>query len=264
MQWRCCLWDGGSVKPYFEEDGITIYHADCRDILPSIDASVTITDPPYGETNLDFDVWDGKWLEMLLPDSIWCFGTLRMFVDHASEFQAAGWHLAQDVIWEKHNGSGFLNDRFRRVHEQVAQFYRGEWKNIIHVPQFTNDAQARTVRKKGRPAHWHGETGPVNYISHDGGPRLMRSVIHARSEHGRAFHPTQKPLDILKPLIEYSCAPEFGIVLDPFAGSGSTLVAAKALDRQAIGIEVNEKYCEIAAKRLSQKTLDFQKEIANG
>lgn len=84
----------------------------------------------------------------------------------------------------------------------------------------------------------------------------MRSVITVRSCHGRAVHPTQKPLGIIAPLIQYS-VPSSGLVLDPFMGSGSSLLAALELRRRAIGIEIEEKYCEIAANRLSQGVLNF-------
>jgi site-specific DNA-methyltransferase (adenine-specific) len=79
-------------------------------------------------------------------------------------------------------------------------------------------------------------------------------VIYARSCHGYAVHPTQKPVEIITPLIEYSC-PADGMVLDPFMGSGTTLVAARQLGRRAIGIEVEEKYCAAAVKRLRQQAL---------
>jgi site-specific DNA-methyltransferase (adenine-specific) len=75
--------------------------------------------------------------------------------------------------------------------------------------------------------------------------------------HGRALHPTEKPIGILDPLIRYAC-PTGGLVLDPFAGSGSTLDAARQAGRRAIGIEGDEKYAEAAAKRLSQSVLDFE------
>jgi site-specific DNA-methyltransferase (adenine-specific) len=96
--------------------------------------------------------------------------------------------------------------------------------------------------------------GPTTYTSEDGGPRLMRSVIQVRSTHGRAIHPTEKPIGILAPLILYSC-PEGGTVLDPFAGSGSALDAARQAGRKAIGIEIDEGYCAAIVGRLSQGIL---------
>ncbi len=235
------------MKPYFQDEHITIYHGDCRDVLPEIDpVDVVITDPPYGDTSLEWDVQVEGWLPLIPTENLWSFGSFRFFMSQTFE----GWKLAQEIVWEKHNGSSFMADRFQRVHELAVQFYRGEWRNIWKDPVMTADATARTVRRKGRPAH----TGHINngsYISHDGGPRMQRSVIRVRSTHGYAEHPTQKPVGIIVPLIEYSL-PESGIVLDPFMGSGSTLRAVKDLNRKAIGIEIDERYCEIAAKRMSQ------------
>lgn len=242
-------------KPYYDLGGVTVYCGDALRILPSIaDRSCIITDPPYGQTALPWDTWAGSWLP-LATGSLWCFGSLRMFMDHAQDFALAGLSFSQDIVWEKHNGSSAHADRFRRVHEQAALFYRGPWNDIYRAPVTTADATARTMRRKERPPHW-GEIADSTYSSVDGGPRLQRSVIRVRSEHGNASHPTQKPLGILQPLIAYSCHPD-GTVLDPFCGSGSTLVAAQNLGRRAIGIEIDERYCEIAATRLSQGVLDL-------
>src|SRR3546814_666825 len=137
----------------------------------------------------------------------------------------AGFKYAQDIVWEKQNGSGFHADRFRRVHEHAVQFYRGAWGEVPKFPQYTLDARKKVVRRKTRPTH----TGSINeghYVSEDGGPRLVRSVIKVANEHGKAVHPTQKPLEIVAPLINYSVPPG-GIVIDPFYGSGSLGIAAK-------------------------------------
>jgi site-specific DNA-methyltransferase (adenine-specific) len=241
------------MKPYYQDGSVTIYHGDARGLLPELVADATITDPPYGQTSIRWDQWVSGWLDLVPTSTLWMFGTLRMFMDHAADFRSAGWKIAQDVVWEKHNGANLSADRFSRVHEQAVQFYRGRWDEIYHETPRTMDATRRTVRRKGRPPHW-GEIGPSTYVSQDGGPRLMRSVIRVRSTHGYAEHPTQKPVGILVPLIEFSIPPG-GIVLDPFAGSGSTLVAAKEAGRRAIGIEIEERYCEIAARRCSQEVL---------
>ena len=84
----------------------------------------------------------------------------------------------------------------------------------------------------------------------------MQSVVDVPNCHGYAEHPTQKPLGIIDPLLRYSC-PVYGIVLAPFCGSGSELVQAKRLGMRGVGIEIEEKYCEIAAKRLSQEVFQF-------
>jgi len=169
-----------------------------------------------------------------------------MFLDRRDDF--AGWSIAQDIVWEKHNGSSFHTDRFRRVHEQAVQFYRGPWAEIYKGKVVTMDAVKKVVRKKSRPPHWHGKTGATDYVSEDGGPRLQRSVIFARSQHGQALHPTQKPEAILEPLIINSC-PVDEVILDPFAGSGSTGFVAQRLGRRAILIEADDDHFKAMSDR---------------
>lgn len=246
--------------PYWTDGQVQLHLGDCRKILPvfaeaGIHAACVLADPPYGETSLAWDQWPDGWLEAasLVTDSLWCFGSLRMYLKHAAEFDAVGWKLSQDIIWEKHNGSGAAKDRFRRVHEQPTHWYRGAWSGIYHEAPTTADATARAFRRKYKPPHW-GELRPGQYASEDGGPRLMRSVIRMHSMHGRAIHRTQKPTGLLEPMIEYAVPPG-GLVIDATAGSCSTLVAARALGRRGIGIEADEKHCEEAARWLDQGDL---------
>lgn len=238
---------------------VTILTGDCREVLATLpDASFDciLTDPPYGETSLDWDTripaWPSLVRRLLKPTgSMWVFGSLRMFMEEAVAFAASGWQMSHEVVWEKHNGTGLFNDRFRRVHEIAVHFYpdTAKWAQVYKAPQFTNDATARTVRKKGRPAQWIGATGETIYRSEDGGPRLMRSVQFVRSEHGRAEHPTQKPLGIVEPLLRYSVPPG-GSVLDPFAGSGTIGLVAKLNGMDATLIEIDPNYAEVARLRI--------------
>ncbi len=254
----CGAW---TVTPYYSHAGITIYHGDCREVLGqmqgdfSVDA--VVTDPPYGDTSLEWDKAVRGWLGAVefVANSVWCFGSFRMFMEMARNGDASRWTLAQEIIWEKQNGSGFHADRFKRVHELAVQWYRGDWADVFKSPVQTFGHAAKTTRRKTRPPHTGGIGGSV-YVAEDGGPRLMRSVIYSPNCHGYADHPTQKPTAIIEPLLRYSVPPR-GIVLDCFAGSGSTLVAAKSLGMNAIGIELDEGNCEIAAKRLSQEVIDF-------
>ena len=228
-----------------------LVHGDCMAILPSLQpVDAVVTDPPYQQTSLAWDIWPAGWPDAVATaikptGSMWCFGTLRMFTDRWTEF--SGWRMAQDVIWEKHNGSSLQNDRFRRVHEQAVQFYRGGWSGVYKGRVVTMDATARTVRRKGRPEHWGG-IADHTFRSEDGGPRLMRSVIFARSQHGQAIHPTQKPEAIIEPLVINSCPPG-GTVLDPFGGSGTTGFVALRTGRRAIIIEAREDYFDAMVSR---------------
>lgn len=243
------------MDAYWEDTdaGIALYLGDMRETLPALDvqADCLIVDPPYAETSLAWDRWPDGWptLAATVASSMWCFGSMRMFLDRGQEF--ADWKLSQDVIWEKHNGTGFARDRFRRVHEHAVHWYRGQWRQIHHdtplIPSAgLHQGSPRSARRSSSP-----HTGAIaDGTWTDDGTRLARSVIEARSMHHGAIHPTEKPVPLLDQLIRYAC-PEGGLVVDPFAGSGSTLDAARQAGRRAIGIEAHEPYAEAAALRLS-------------
>lgn len=235
---------------------VQLIHGDCREVMPQHGPfDMIMADPPYGDTSLDWDKKVAGWTDVaracLKPTgSMWVFGSLRFLMDMGVP---PGFRYAQDIIWEKHNGSGFHADRFKRVHEHAVQFYRDDapWSDVWNEVQTTPDAVARVVkRKKGRPAHM-GNIDAAPYQSEDGGPRIMRSVIYARSCHGRAIHPTEKPVDLLEVLIRTSCPPG-GIVGDFFAGSGAAGEAALMTGRRYVGSEINPEYFGPASDRLGQ------------
>lgn len=238
-------------EPYYSDGSVSLYLGRMEDVLPTLDQfDACVCDPPYGETSLTWDRWPAHWPSHVSEHtrSMWCFGSMKMFTSQWSDF--AGWKLAQDIVWEKQAGSGFQADRFKRVHELALHLYQGEWRGVHHEP----------VRVVGSFGHHGGAIADRAGIGHTGaikpggweddGTRLQRSVIKVRNCHGRGIHPTEKPGGILEPLIRYS-VPAGGSVLDPFAGSGSTLLTARSLGRTAVGIEASEAYCEAAAKRLS-------------
>lgn len=244
----------------YEDEWVTLHHGDYRtqgvETLGGQRPDAIITDPPYGETSLDWDQWPSGWVRdaAAMTHALWCFGSFRMFHDRAAEF--ADWKLSQEIVWEKHNGSGFHADRFKRVHELAVLWYRGEWADIYHETPTTADATPRTVRRKTRPTHT-GNIDASSYRSEDGGPRLMRSVQYVRSEHGRAIHPTQKPSGIIAPLIEYSVPPG-GLVVDLFSGSASVAFTARQMGRRCIAFEVREDYAMRSAERLAQQSFIFE------
>ena len=237
------------MSPYYQDQWCKIYHGDFRNFIFKVD--LIIADPPYNQTSLEWDKWVSGWPKELIECSrqLWCFGSMRMFMERASEF--IEWKLSQDLVWEKHNGSSFHADRFRRVHEQVCHFYQGQWSELTINTVRVLGGRKKVIRRKKRPTHM-GDINGMTYRSEDGGPRIMRSVIKMPSCHGKAIHPTQKPVALIVPLIEYGTNSGM-IVMDPFMGSGSTLEAARQIGRYSIGIDVDERCCEKAANRLSQK-----------
>jgi len=225
------------VTPYYEHAGITIYHGDCREILPTLPkVDCIVTDPPYGTEELAggygrrqlHDVGDGKgrviqgdtdltlvraayaWAHAHLRDawSLWFFAPRR-----TPEFINATSHSAWfgEIVWNKRvPGLGY---HVRYSHESIAIFKHGE---------------------PARP----------------GCPLL--SVLDGYRCPDE--HPHAKPIAVMGALVEWAC-PIAGVVLDPFMGVGSTLIAAKTRHRQALGIEIEERYCEVAALRLAQDNL---------
>lgn len=234
--------------------GHRIICGDCRAVMQEHGPfDMLMADPPYGDTSLEWDKRCAGWIEaaadLLKPTgSMWVFGSMRFFQDHGDRFKAVGWKYGQDIVWEKHNGSGFHADRFKRVHEHACQFYRDDWSSVFNDVQTTPDAVARQVRRKKRPTH----TGHIDagwYESEDGGPRIMRSVIYMRSMHGKAIHRTEKPSDLLEILVRTSC-PAGGIVGDLFAGSGAAGEAAMRAGRNYIGCDTDAAMVNQAIARL--------------
>lgn len=222
------------LTPYYERDGITIYHGDARDVLPLLEqVDHVITDPPYGEEthsgarsqkNIDgrmvtFDSITGEDLARILSicsAKRWLIATMEW--RHVAQFEKCpprGWEFIRHGVWVKPDGAPqFTGDRPATGWESVAIFHRPGKKR------------------------WNG-----------GG---HHAVWVCNVERGA--HPTQKPVRLYKTFIELFTDPG-DVILDPFMGSGTTLRAAKDLGRRAIGIEINEKYCEIAVQRLAQEVL---------
>lgn len=238
------------ISPYYADDSVTLWHGDFREILPALDLQpdLVIADPPYGETSLAWDRWPDGWPSVVAQHakSMWCFGSMRMFLDRRDDF--SDWAMSQDLVWEKHNGSGFAADRFKRVHEHALHFYRGAWSEVHHeTPRIAGGDGTKSVRKRGLTPHT-GSIGDTGYV--DDGLRLTRSVIYARSMQGRAINETEKPEGFVTPLVEYGC-PVGGLVVDIFAGSCVTGVVAKTTGRRAVLFEKREQQCELAADRLT-------------
>lgn len=212
------------MKPYYSEGGVTIYHGDCRDVLPTLPvADLVLTDPPYGlggwarkemvGKNGSSRLWGkGETWDEAPPDE----DTIRATV-------AAG---RQAVIW----GGNYYTlppSRCWLIWDKVQKFSGADaelaWTNL--------DASVRVFR-------------------------LSRIDAFVNQAEGKKQHPTEKPARLMRWCLDI--AGDAGVVLDPFMGSGTTLRAAKDMGREAVGIEAEERYCEIAANRLGQEVLDFE------
>lgn len=242
-------------------DGITLIHGDCRDASALPKADLVLTDPPYGITANSWDV-------LIRPAVFWRF-VLSMAKETAAIVLTASQPFTSEMvvsakelfrhewIWIKDRGSNFANtvrEPFKE-HESVLVFSRGGW---IYNPQ----KQARAASGVDRVQYGVASvTASENYRKFEDRGPVMRDADRCPSSwqkfnRDRGLHPTQKPIRLMDYLIRTYSNPR-EIVFDPFAGSGTTLVAAKQLGRKAIGIEIEEKYCTIAANRLRQSVLQF-------
>lgn len=254
------------MTPYFSEDGITIFHGDCREVLPELNGdSVRLlwTDPPYGHGNQNGDLQaarvrdgvagarkrpvvaienDGQeemrlvvdeallLCEPLLSRDCCCCccagggGPKVTFAWLANRLDSQGLQFFHAVVWDKSGRGNGLGWRFRRNYEFVMV------------------------------AHRRG--GALSWVNSD---HAEPNIIYIQPT-DNANHPTEKPVSLIRHFIELSTSAR-DLVLDPFMGSGTTLVAAKLAGRRATGIEINERYCEIAANRLRQGVL-FGSEVA--
>jgi site-specific DNA-methyltransferase (adenine-specific) len=248
--------------PYYADDTVRLYLGDCRELLPALgeEFDAAICDPPYAETSLDWDHWPIGWTQAVagVTSSMWCFGSMRMFLARASEFSRSDWRLSQDVVWRKNTTGMHAGDRFSRCHESALHWYRDDWASIYHCPprvramkRVVGDLIARGEIGKGRLT---GELGAYSVVSD--GYAYQRTVIDADSVRA-GIHPTEKPISLLTQLIEYAVPPADGVLLDPMAGSCSTAVAARLSGRRAVCIEAHEPYAEAAARRLDQGVLTF-------
>lgn len=216
-------------KPYYEQDGITIYHGDCREVLPDVwfGVDLLLTDPPYGVSEAcnrkergrgklaecndfppvfdDDKPFDPSHL-LVIPRAV-LFGANH----YADKLPASpSW-----IVWDKRDGIA-SNDN---ADCELA------WSNL---------------------------GGPARVFRH-----LWNGMIKASERGERRVHPTQKPVALMQWIIAQHTKPG-QLVLDPYMGSGPTLIASKALNRRAIGIEIEERYCEVAAKRLAQGALALE------
>ena len=236
-----------SLKPYYDEDGITIYHGNSSELLSALDTPVdiTITDPPYGVG------FSGKLAKQRGGGQTFRAGHY-VFDDspgYISDVVVPIISTCRQISSAVVLTPGTRNLWLYPAADDVGCFFSaagtgvGRWGFTCSQPILYYGADPYLAAGKGSRANSHGQTYPND--ANDIG------------------HPCAKPLPMWRWLVGRCCLPGM-MVLDPFMGSGTTLVAAKSLGCEAIGIELEERYCEIAAKRLRQRVLDFGLDVATG
>jgi site-specific DNA-methyltransferase (adenine-specific) len=225
------------MTPYYEQSGVTIYHGDCREVVSYVprDAAL-ISDPPYG-MNADTDSTrftggeapsnridgDGREWERIVGDD--------------EPFDPAPWlSYPRVILW----GSNHYAQRLPRG------------TTLVWIKK--HDHLFGTFLSDGEIAWMKGGHGVYAFRRSFPPPSRIAEGVDGRT----AAHPTQKPIALMEWCIDKAGVPIGGLIFDPFMGSGTTLVAARLAGRHAIGCDVIERYCEIAAKRLQQEALPLE------
>lgn len=253
------------MTPYYRDDAITLYHGDCRDILPALgQVDHGIMDPPYSEhthsksrrggsdapaldgkgrrprasfsreKDLGFDALDAATRDFI---ATWCASNVRRWSLVFSDVEStADWRAA-------------LTDPARGKVDYVRT---GAWVKVGATPQFSGDRpaigfEAITICHRTGRKRWNG-----------GGSHALwtHPIVLNRSHDDPRLHTTQKPEPLMLELVQLFTDPG-EVIVDPFAGSGTTGYAAKRLGRRAILIEREEHYCEVIARRMGQGALDL-------
>lgn len=229
------------TNPYYDHAGITIYHGDCREILPHLPkADLLLCDPPYGS---------------------------GLSVDYAERFSPQPgsnrwWKSSDRKLSVRHKPIVGDDEPFDPAHllsfpARVHVLWGANWYSS-RLP----DSGAwwvwdkRNGKRDVSDADWPMSEGELAWTDKGKGVRIFRHTwfgLIRDSEIGRHYHPTQKPVELMRWCIVSANAK--GLIVDPYMGSGPVLEAAKLMGLSAVGIEIEEKYCEIAAKRLSQEVL---------
>jgi len=215
------------MTPYYQDDNVTLYHGDCRELTAWLDADVLVSDPPYGmgyESNWNRDKRNAKVGRPVAGDS-----------DTAIRDAALSlWGARAALVFGRWNCQRPSGTRTRLVWDK-----RVIGMGDLSIPWGPAEEEIYVLG-----------TGFVGTRE----PNVISVQMLMSGDRNRPDHPTPKPVPLMERLID-KCPP--GVIADPFAGSGSTLVAARNLGRKAIGVELEERYCELTARRLDQMCLDF-------
>lgn len=231
------------IAPYYDHAGITIYHGDCRDILPSLKADVVVTDPPFFMPAVHYQSrvrYQRSWGDTSVLSSFW-----SLFLD-----------LCLPVINRTGHLITFCNG------DSYPVFYPEMYRRFDVLKCLVWDKTRVGLGRCWRNQHELAIAGRwETSIFHDDG--VLRPDVWAceATDSFNRSHPVEKPAGMLGRWLIKPTTKRGDIVLDPFMGGGSTLVAAGQLGRLGIGIETEERYCEIAVRRLAQEVLPLERVI---
>lgn len=266
--------EGNTMQPYYEANGITLYHGDCLEVMPylisrGVQVNATICDPPYGSTSCSWDQvipFDAMWRNIKglnKPKAAMALFGSEPF-STLLRMSNLDWYK-YDWIWEKGAMSNFQQANKRPLNEieNIVVFGNG---GIIYNPQM--ELRDKPLDKRNWKYDKSKASNQLNHFSsrQDTTKKILTeryptNVLRFNScadecNNTNRIHATQKPLLLMQYLIRTYTNPG-DMVLDFTSGSGTTLRAAKNLGRRAIGIEIEERYCEIAAQRLSQEVMEL-------
>ena len=261
------------MKPYFETDNATIYHGDniatMQAVIPDASIDLVVTSPPYdnlrtyGGHSWDFEGLAAELWRAIKPGGVVVWVVADATIDgsetgtsfrQALHFMEIGFRLHDTMIWKKTNPIPLTHNRYEQEWEYMFVLSREKpkaWNPIKRInktagKKVTWSAPALASNAARRSRHETTETKEESHIGN-----VWETVIATNGVKG---HPAVFPESLARDHI-LSWSNEGDLVLDPFSGSGTTAKMARLMGRKAIGIEVNQEYCDIAVQRLRQRVL---------
>ena len=229
------------MKPYYADDSVTLYHGDCLEIMPTLpraSAHAVVTDPPY----------------IIGAVSAGSLGT-----------KAGGWHdMMNSAMWFSH----WYRQAWGLIKHDGSMWSFCNWRSLPVVMRAAIDSEIPITSTLVWDKEWIGPGGsqglrpsyelctlmakPDFALKDRGLPDIWRHKVGSYKPNG---HPAEKPEGLVRRILQSLELEPESLVIDPFAGSGTTAAAAKSIGLNCITIEADERYCEIIAKRLAQGVL---------